>query len=85
MLHHYCLFYKNNKLHFGWIQELKKNKLLVVPKQGKAFNCSPKQTKYIWEGQFFPDAKEAIPYLSKKASWVHQEVSNIDKIGRAHV
>lgn len=78
MEHQYCLFYKNNKLHFGWIREVKKNRLSVVPENGKEFNCPVKQTEYIWSGKQFGNEQEAINYLSEKAAWVEQEVPKID-------
>ena len=52
--------------------------MVVVPEQGKEFNCSPKQTEYIWEGKIQNSSKEAIPYISKKANWVKREASELD-------
>ncbi|PCI28589.1 MAG: hypothetical protein COB67_05985 [SAR324 cluster bacterium] len=78
MDHQYCLFYKNKKLNFGWIREVRKNKLVVVPENGKEFNCSSKQTEYIWPAKEYQSEQEAIPYLTKKATWVLEEASNID-------
>jgi len=78
MSHQYCLFYKNSKLQFGWIQEIRKNKLVVVPTQGKEFNCSPKQSEYIWNGADQTDVVEAIDYLSKQINLVEKQRQQID-------
>ena len=78
MLHHYCLFYKNDKLHFGWIREVRNNRLIVVPIQGKEFGCSSKQTEYIWEGRTLNESKEAISYLAHEAGRAVREASHLD-------
>lgn len=74
----YCLFYKNSKLQFGWIQEVRKNKLVVVPTQGKEFNCSPKQTEYIWNGSDKSDTSDAIDYLQKQINLVEEQQQQLD-------
>lgn len=78
MDHQYCLFYKNSRLQFGWVQEVRKNKLVVIPENGKEFNCSVKQTELIWKGKDYPDSKEALSYLKIQSDWVQSEKSNID-------
>lgn len=78
MDHQYCLFYKNSRLQFGWIQEVRKNKLVVIPETGKEFNCSVKQTELIWKGKEYIDSKEALAYLKNQSEWVNTEKSNID-------
>lgn len=78
MDHQYCLFYKNNRLQFGWIQEIRKNKLVVIPENGKEFNCSAKQTELIWKGKEYSDPKEALLYLKKQSEWVVAEKGSID-------
>jgi exoribonuclease II len=78
MGHQYCLFYKNSKLQFGWIQEVRKNKLVVVPTQGKEFNCSPKQTEYIWNGSDKTDTVEAIGYLLTQIDLVEKQQQLLD-------
>ncbi|MBT4288830.1 MAG: RNB domain-containing ribonuclease [Deltaproteobacteria bacterium] len=78
MSHQYCLFYKNSKLQFGWIQEIRKNKLVVVPTQGKEFNCSPKQTEYIWNGADQTDVVEANEYLLKQINLVEKQRQQLD-------
>ena len=78
MVHHYCFFYKNATLQFGWIREVRKNRLVVVPEQGKEFHCSPKQTELIWEGKKIDNSKEAICHLSEKAVWSRREALRYD-------
>ncbi len=78
MIHQYCLFYKNSKLQFGWIQELKKNKLVIIPEKGKEFSCSVKQTELIWSGKEFSDFTAASPHLTSKAAWVVNKKEDFD-------
>ena len=78
MVHQYCLYYKNGKLQFGWIQELKKNKLLIIPEKGKEFTCSLKQTELVWKGKEYQTAATAITYLSQKVLWVQQRKDDFE-------
>ncbi len=78
MEHQYCLFYKNDKLQFGWIRELRKNKLVIVPEQGKEFNCAPSRVEYIWKGKIIPDEREALEHLLQKADWSRNESQSIE-------
>ncbi len=78
MEHHFCVFYKNDRLQFGWIKEIRKNKLVVIPEQGKEFNCAPSRVEYIWKAKEFSDEKEAVAYLTEKSTWVHQEAEKLE-------
>lgn len=78
MENHYCLFYKNDRLDFGWIKEVRKNKIVVVPEQGKEFTCAPSRVEYIWKGKSIPNEKEALAYLSDQASWSLQQSEKIE-------
>lgn len=78
MENQYCLFFKNNRLSFGWIKEIRKNKLVVVPEQGKEFSCSASRVEYIWKGKVISEEKEALTYLKSKASWSIQQSEKIE-------
>ncbi len=62
----YCLYYKNDRLQFGWIREVRKNKPVILPAQGKEFSCSSNRLEYIWNGSAFQNEKETLAYLSEK-------------------
>ncbi|MBU2514455.1 RNB domain-containing ribonuclease [bacterium] len=78
MEHQYCVFYKNDRLQFGWIKEIRKNKLVVVPGQGKEFNCAPSRVEYIWKGKTYEEEKEALSHLLEKSKWAIAEADNIE-------
>ncbi len=78
MEHQYCLFYKNDKLQFGWIREVRKNKLVVIPEQGKEFNCAPSRVEYIWKGKILTEEKEALEYLLQKADWSRNQSRSME-------
>jgi len=48
LLHHYCLFYKNEKLTAGWIKEIQKKRVLVAPLNGKNLVLTPKGLGLTW-------------------------------------
>lgn len=74
----YCIFYKNDRLQFGWIREIRKNKAVVVPVQGKEFNSSTSRLEYIWPGKVIPEEKEALTYLGKKSSVTMDSLDDIE-------
>lgn len=78
MENQYCLFYKNDRLQFGWIREVRKNKPVVVPVQGKEFSCAGSRLEYIWPAQLFQETNEALTYLSKKAAETEAASREID-------
>jgi exoribonuclease II len=78
MKHHYCLFYKNDRLQFGWIKEQKKNRISIVPEQGKEFDCALGRVEYIWKGKIIEIEKEALHYLSDQSKWSYQEADKIE-------
>lgn len=78
MEHHYCLFFKNEKLQFGWIKEVRKSKLVVVPEQGKEFNCAPSRTEYIWKGKVIVTEKEALEHLTQMSLWARGKAEALE-------
>lgn len=63
----YCLFYKNDRLQFGWIREVRKNKPVIVPVQGKEFSSSTNRLEYIWSGKIIQNEKDALAHLAEKS------------------
>jgi len=78
MEHQYCLFYKNDRLQFGWIREVRKSKLVVVPVQGKEFVSSANRLEYIWRGKTLTNEKEALVHVSEKAEETIKNAEHID-------
>ncbi len=78
MEHHYCLFYKNDKLQFGWIREVRKSKLVVVPEAGKEFNCASSRVEYSWKGKDIAVEKEAVSYIAIKSAWTRDVSTKIE-------
>jgi exoribonuclease II len=74
----YCLFFKNDRLQFGWVSDERKQKLIVQPEQGKSFSCSQNRLEYCWSGRSFSDQKEVQAYLTEKAQWALQQVGQLD-------
>lgn len=78
MEHQYCLFYKNDNLVFGWIKEVRKSKLIVVPEQGKEFACAPSRVEYIWKGVSYSEEKEALEHVSQQSRWAREAAESIE-------
>ena len=78
MEYQYCIFYKNDRLLFGWIKEVRKNKIVVVPEQGKEFSCSASRVEYVWKGKIITEEKEAIIHLAEMAAWVNGAFQKLD-------
>jgi exoribonuclease II len=74
----YCLFYKNDRMQFGWISEERKQKVIVQPEQGKEFSCSQSRLEHCWSGQPVVSQKSAAAYLAEKAEWAHQQAGQLD-------
>ena len=78
MEHNFCVFYKNDKLNFGWIREVTKNKFSIVPTAGKEFSCPQSRIEYSWASKAFVEAKEALNYLNTKIPWLETKSQEID-------
>ncbi len=74
----YCIFFKNDRLQFGWIREVRKNKPVIVPIQGKEISCSTNRLEYIWQGDVYQNEKEAIAYLAEKSKKVLAESAAVE-------
>ncbi len=80
MEHQYCLFYKNIQLQFGWIKATRKNKLIVVPLEGKEFTCSQNRVEHVWKATEYQEDKQATEYLYQKSVLVWKEAKKLDLI-----
>ena len=78
MEHNFCVFYKNDKLNFGWVREEKKSKLSIVPAIGKEFSCPQSRIEFSWNAKKFSEAKEALSYLNAKIPWLETKLQEID-------
>jgi exoribonuclease-2 len=74
----YCIFFKNDRLQFGWIRDVRKNKPVIVPIQGKEISCATSRLEYIWQGDVHQNEKEAIAYLAEKSKAVLAESADIE-------
>ena len=76
--HNFCFFYKNNKSHFAWIKDFRKNKRVVISDTGTETILSNNQITYSWKGKSFSNDKEALDYLKKKSIRVEEKSQAID-------
>ncbi|MDH5559486.1 MAG: RNB domain-containing ribonuclease [Deltaproteobacteria bacterium] len=74
----FCLYYKNNQVQFGWIKELVKNRLLVLPLLGREFVCSQNQAILKWPSPQFKGEKEALSFLSEQSRLILNKAEKID-------
>ena len=51
LLHHFCVFFRDNRIEYGWIEAVHKNKLIVVPQNGKNQYLSPNRIAYNWRDE----------------------------------
>ncbi|NQU63667.1 MAG: hypothetical protein HQ517_05205, partial [SAR324 cluster bacterium] len=75
---HFCIYYKEDRLQFGWIREVRKNRPVIVPIQGKEISCSSNRLEYVWQGAVYQNQPEAIAYLTEKSKKVLAESACIE-------
>ena len=51
LLNHFCVFFRDNKIEYGWIEAVHKNKLFVIPQKGKSLFLPLSRIAYSWRGQ----------------------------------
>ena len=71
LVFHYCVFFRDNKLEYGWIEGLQKNKLIIVPLHGKKQFLAGNRIAFSWKDDKLPlnadAAHESIAEQTKKA------------------
>ena len=58
-------------MQYGWIKELRKNKLVVIPETGNEVLLSNSQIEYSWKGKSVQSAEEAIQHIKYKEPQRH--------------
>ena len=51
LLYHLCVFFRDNRMEFGWIEAVHKNKLIVVPQKGKNQFLPANRIAFSWRGE----------------------------------
>ncbi len=54
-LHHFCVFFRDNRMEYGWIENIHKNKFVVVPQKGKNQYLPPNRISFSWRGKKLAD------------------------------
>ncbi|MGK0288606.1 MAG: exoribonuclease-2 [bacterium] len=78
MDHNFCVFYKHDRMQYGWIKELRKNKLVVIPETGNEVLLSNSQIEYSWKGKSVQSAEEAIQHIKHKEGVVDDLSEGVD-------
>ncbi len=55
LLHHFCVFFRDNRMEYGWIEDIHKNKFVVVPQKGKNQYLPPNRISFSWRGEKLAD------------------------------
>ena len=76
LTNHYCIYFIDHKMEFGWIQDIQKNKLIIVPPQGKPKFLLPNRVAYSWREKKLPfnaaQAHETLELHMKQAEQYKQ-------------
>ncbi len=71
LVFHYCVFFRDNKMEYGWIEGLQKNKLIIVPLHGKKQFLAGNRIAFSWKDDKLPlnadAAHESIVEQTKKS------------------
>ena len=51
LLNHFCVFFRNNRIEYGWIEAVHKNKFVVIPQKGKSQFLPASRIAFSWRGQ----------------------------------
>ena len=51
LLYHLCVFFRDNRIEYGWIEAVHKNKLIVVPQKGKNQFLPANRIAFSWRGE----------------------------------
>ena len=55
LIHHYCIYFRDNRMEYGWIEGLQKNKLIVNPVHGKNQFLPENRIAFSWSDKKIPD------------------------------
>ena len=76
LLFHYCVFFRENRMEFGWIEGIQKNKLIIVPLSGKKQFIAGNRIALSWKDEKLPlstdSAHESLLEQLKKAKQFQQ-------------
>ena len=71
LVFHYCVFFRDNRMDFGWIEGIQKNKLIIVPLSGKKQFLAGNRIALSWKDEKLPlnadSAHESLLEHLKKA------------------
>ena len=51
LLHQFCVFFRDNRMEYGWIEAVQKNKLIIVPQKGKNLLLPSNRIAFSWRGE----------------------------------
>jgi len=76
LTNHYCIYFMDHTLEFGWIEGIQKNKLIIVPPQGKTQFLPANRVAYSWREKKLPfnaaQAHETLELHMKQAEQYKQ-------------
>ena len=85
LINHYCVFFQDHKLDYGWIEGIQKNKLIIVPLQGKIIFLPENRVAFSWRGKKLPlnavQAHETIGQHLKQAEQ-YKQAFELETMGR---
>ena len=58
--HNFCVFFRDNRIEYGWIEDVHKDKFIVVPQKGKNQILPLNRIAFSWRG-------EKLTYNSKQS------------------
>ena len=63
-INHYCVFFRDNDIEYGWIEGIQKNKLIIVPLSGKKQFIAHNRIALIWkDDRSIVDTNTARKYI----------------------
>ena len=76
LINHYCVFFQDHVLNYGWIEGIQKNKLIVVPTKGKILFLPKNRVAFSWRVEKLPlnavQAHETLEKHLKQAEYYKQ-------------
>ncbi len=51
LLNHFCVFFRDNRIEYGWIEALHKKKFIVIPQKGRSQFLPASRIAFSWRGQ----------------------------------
>ncbi|MGK5092684.1 RNB domain-containing ribonuclease [Deltaproteobacteria bacterium TL4] len=79
VLHHYCLYFKDGNPTFGWVRDIQKSKLIIVPLQGKELFFAPNHIIMFWKNNKLLNVENAaLEQLKVIIESVQHQVASID-------